>query len=94
MKSLAPRLASLAFAGVWLWMGAAARPASASEAATAIAPPAARLGEALSCRIFSLQFQANGHERITLEDARFPGGAALRSLVGAPCPRPSRPVGA
>ena len=92
MKSLAPRLASLAFAGVWLWIGAAARPAAASEAASAIAPPAARLGEALSCRILSPQFQANGPLRVTLEDVRFLGGAKLRSLVGAPCPRPSQPV--
>ena len=89
-----PRLASLAFAftGVWLGIGALAHPAVASEAASAIAPPAVRLGEALSCRILSPQFQAHGRARITLENAHFLGGAKLRSLVGAPCPRRSQPV--
>ena len=92
MKTFAPRLAPLAFTGVWLWIGAIAHPAAANEAASAIAPPAARLGAFLSCRIVSPQFQANGPTRITPEDARFLGGAQLRSLVGAPCPRPSAPV--
>jgi hypothetical protein len=91
MKTIGPRLASLAVTGVWLWIGALAHPAIASEAASAIAPPAARLGAFLLCRIVSPQFQPN-HARIPLEDARFLGGAKLRSLVGAPCPRPSEPV--
>lgn len=91
MKIAGSRLASLAFAGVWLWIGAAAPPAAAGEAVSAIAPPATRLGEALSCRILSPQYEPNGRERITLEDARFLGGAELRSLVGAPCPRPAQP---
>jgi hypothetical protein len=94
MNATATRLASLAFAGVWLWTGALARPAAASEAASAIAPPAVRLGEALSCRIFSPQFEANGRLRVTLEDVRFLGGAKVRSLVGAPCTRRSQPVDA
>ncbi|HXT07362.1 MAG TPA: hypothetical protein VN715_10550 [Roseiarcus sp.] len=94
MNTVAPRLASLAFAfaGVWLWIGALAQPAAASEAASAIAPPAVRLGEALSCRILSPQFQANGRARITPEDIHFLGGAKLRSLVGAPCPHRSQPI--
>ena len=92
MKTIAPRFASLAFAGVWLWIGAIAHPAAATEAASAIAPPAARLGAFLSCRIVSPQFQANGPAHLTPEDVRFIGGAQLRSLVGTPCPRPSEPI--
>jgi hypothetical protein len=92
MKSVAPRLAALAIAGMWMWVGASARPAAASEAATAIAPPAARLGEVLTCRVLSPQFQADGEGRIAVEDARFLGGAELRSLVGAPCPHKAQPV--
>jgi hypothetical protein len=92
MNSIAPRLASLAFAGVWLWIGALAHPAAASEAASAIAPPAARLGAFLSCRVVSPQFQAKGPARIRPDDVRFLGGAQLRSLVGAPCPRRWAPV--
>ena len=92
MKSLAGRFAPLAFTGVWLWIGALAPPAAASEAASAIAPPAARLGEALACRLLSPQFEAKGDQRPVTEAARFVGGATLRSLVGAPCPRRARPV--
>jgi hypothetical protein len=92
MKTIGPRLAWLAFAGASLWIGALAHPALASEAASAIAPPAARLGAFLSCRIVSPQFQGHNRMRVTPEDVRFLGGAKLRSLVGAPCPHPSEPV--
>ncbi len=86
MSKLAPRLASVAFVGLWLWSGAAARPALASETG-ALPPPAARLGEALACRILAPRFQPGGSRADRAEAASFPGGAKLRFLVAAPCPR-------
>jgi hypothetical protein len=83
------RLASFVFAG--FLFGTAADMALASEAATAMAPPAARLGEIESCRIVAPRFQPIGHARTEIEAANFLGGAKLRPLVAAPCRRPPRP---
>ena len=90
MSDVARRLAAAAFAGFVIWFGAASAPASASEAATAIAPPNARLGEMDACRIVAPQFTPMASLRAPLDAVRFVGGAKLRFLVATPCPQVGR----
>ena len=87
-----PHLVSLAFAGALLWSGAIAGSASASEAATTLKPPAARLGEIDVCRILFPWYQPVRRAQAEVEAARFLGGAELRFLVAAPCKRAAAPV--
>ncbi len=79
-------LAAAAFAGLLLWTGALASPAKATEAATAIAAPAARAGEADGCRIVAPRFAPNAHARGPATEVNFLGGAKLRFPVATPCP--------
>ena len=78
-------LLSSAFAGVLLWCGVAAHPASAQEAA--------RTDETRGCAVISPRYEPgprHGSEA-TPDLARTPGGAKLRWLVGEPCLRAARP---
>ncbi len=86
------RLAAAAFAGLLLWTGALASPAAASEAATAIAAPAARAGEAEGCRIAQPNFEPSAHAKAPAEAVNFLGGAKLRFPVATPCQRQNRDI--
>jgi hypothetical protein len=74
-----PGLLFSSFAGVLLWSGAAviASPSHAS----------ARLAEAPLCRSVAPTFDPAAHRQAHAAPAKFTGGARLRSLVAAPCPR-------
>lgn len=75
------RLAGVAFAGLLIWLGAFAAPATAAE----------RSGEIDACRIVAPSFQPSAPHRALPDAARFAGGATLRYLVAAPCPRAPSP---
>jgi hypothetical protein len=83
-----PGLLFSSFAGVLLWSGAAVLAApNHANALSAIE----RLADARLCHSVSPNFDpAARQERAA--SAKFAGGARLRSLVAAPCPRGVRPV--
>jgi hypothetical protein len=74
-------LLSVAFLGL---LGAS--PLSAEEVATAIAPPAVRLGVAAPCRIVRPTFEPKAAAREIVTPTRYPGGAKLSLPVATPCP--------
>jgi hypothetical protein len=82
-------LMPIAFAGVLIFPCTFLDPATATE----LAPPVARALEAIRCATLSPRFEPPASRGSTPDpvSVRFPGGAALRSLVGEPCPSRSHP---
>ncbi len=85
--NVALRFLLAAFAGMALWLGAFAAPASADETASTIAPPAVRLGQSELCRVVVPMFEPVGRRRAAVATITFRGGAKVSSLVAAPCRR-------
>ena len=86
MSNVTPRFAGLAFAGLLIWLGAFGAPATAAEAASA------RLGDIDACRIVAPRFEPMAPHSAPLAAVKFAGGAKLRFLVAAPCPRARPPI--
>jgi hypothetical protein len=76
--------------GLISWFGGLG-PASASEAASVLPSPSARLGEIGACRVVAPNFERNSGEHARPFAVRFPGGAKLRFLVAEPCDHASQP---
>jgi len=79
----------VAFAGALIFPCTFVDPAAASE----FSAPVARALEAARCATLSPRFEPPASRGSTPDpvSVRFPGGAALRSLVGQPCPSRSHP---
>lgn len=86
MSNVTPRLAGLAFAGLLIWLSAFGAPATAAEAASA------RPGDIDACRIVAPRFEPTAPHNAPIAAVRFAGGAKLRFLVAAPCPRARPPL--
>lgn len=79
-----PGLLFSSFAGVLLWSGAAVIAApNHANALSAIE----RLADARLCRSVAPTFDPAAHKQEHAAPAKFTGGARIRSLVAAPCPR-------
>ncbi len=76
----------VAFLGLAISLFGAADPLAAEEAATAIAPPAVRLGAVAPCRIVLPTFEREVPSHAAVTPTRYPGGARLSQPVAAPCP--------
>lgn len=79
-----PGLLFSSFAGVLLWSGAAVIVAP-SHASALVAHE--RLADAPLCRSVAPTFDAARPRQEHAAPAKFTGGARLRALVAAPCPR-------
>jgi hypothetical protein len=81
-----PLFRAAGLAGLLSWT-AAGGPATATEAATAIASPAARADASGACHASPPRFEPMQAARAAPEAVKTAGGAILRSLVAAPCPQ-------
>ncbi len=77
--------------GLISWFGGLG-PVSASEAASVLPSPSARLGEASACRFVSPTFERKTGDRAPQLAVKFAAGAKLRSLVAEPCGHASPPL--
>jgi hypothetical protein len=83
MSNVISRSAGAAFAGLLIWLGGLGAPATA-----------AAISDIDGCGIVSPTFEPMALRRAPLDAVRFVGGAKLRFLVAAPCPRAIPPFDA
>ena len=86
MSLTLPPLVPIAFLGLAIWLAGSVNPLAAEEAATAILPPAVRLGAVEPCRILLPTFEPKAPSQEAVTPTRYPGGAKLSLPVAAPCP--------